>query len=386
MTVFNSARLVAGAALALVFCTPALADDFSVKSDKGAQLSADILETFDAAWAMTFLPDGRAVVTEKTGEIWLLDDAGKKSGKIGNAPKVQARGQGGMGDFIAHPEFAKNRTVFLSYVERDAADHKSSGAVVERATLTLGAKSGTLTGRKIIWRQSPKVTGNGHYGHRLAIAPSGHLFITSGERQKFNPAQNMDSNLGKVLRINQDGSIPTDNPFYGSGGVTDEIWTLGHRNPLGIDFDASGNLWVHEMGPRDGDELNLIVRSANYGYPEVSNGKHYSGVDIPDHDTNPIYEKPKAYWVPAISPAGFAIYDGDLLTDFKGSGFIGGLSSEALIRVTFDSDKKGRPRAKEAERFSWDRRIREVEQGPDGALYVLEDSDDGRLLRLSPAQ
>ena len=372
-------------ALAIALAAPAFADDFSVKSDKGASLSAQALETFDDAWAMTFLPDGRAVVTEKGGTIWLLNKSGKKTGKLGNAPKVKARGQGGMGDFIAHPDFAKNRTVFLSYVQRDKKDGSLSGAVVERAKLILGSKNGQLSDREIIWSQSPKVTGNGHYGHRLAISPDGYLFITSGERQKFNPAQNMDSNLGKVLRINQDGSVPTDNPFYGSGGVTDEIWTLGHRNPLGIDFDSAGRLWVHEMGPRDGDELNLIVRSANYGYPEVSNGKHYSGVEIPDHDSNPIYEAPKEYWVPAISPSGFEIYDGGLLPDYKGSGFIGGLSSMALVRIDFTKDSKGRPSAKEAERFEWERRIREVEQGPDGALYVLEDND-GRLLRLSPAQ
>lgn len=374
------------AASVLAVSAPAFADDFKVQSDKGASLSANVLETFDAAWAMAFLPDGRAVVTEKTGEIWLLNTDGKKSGKIGNAPKVQSRGQGGMGDFIVHPDFKKNSTVFLSYVERDKEDGSLSGAVVERATLTMGSRNGNLTGREIIWRQAPKVTGNGHYGHRLAIAPDGHLFVTSGERQKFNPAQNMASTLGKVIRINQDGSVPKDNPFYGNGAAANEIWSLGHRNPLGIDFDASGNLWVHEMGPRDGDELNLIVRGANYGYPEVSNGKHYSGVDIPDHDTNPIYEAPKAYWVPAISPAGFEIYDGDLLADYKGSGFIGGLSAMALVRVTFDEDSRGRPVASEAERFEWDRRIREVEQGPDGALYVLEDKEDGRLLRLSPPQ
>lgn len=374
------------AALTLTLAPAVFADDFKVTSDKGASLSAEVLETFDAAWAMAFLPGGQSIVTEKTGQIWLLDKDGQKSGKIGNAPKVKARGQGGMGDFIIHPDFSDNQTVFLSYVERDTGNNSLSGAVVERATLTLGSKNGNLTEREIIWRQAPKVTGNGHYGHRLALSPAGFLFITSGERQKFNPAQNMASTLGKVVRINQDGSVPQDNPFYGNGQAVNEIWSLGHRNPLGIDFDASGNLWVHEMGPRDGDELNLIVRGANYGYPEVSNGKHYSGVDIPDHDTNPIYEAPKTYWVPAISPAGFEIYDGDLMPDFKGNGFIGGLSSQALVRVTFSKDSKGRPAASEAERFMWDRRVREIEQGPDGALYVLEDGDDGRLLRLYPTQ
>jgi len=380
---FSAVRLSI-CAMSFALAAPAFADDFTIKSDKGASLSADILETFDNPWAMTFLPGGRAMVTEKGGTIWLLDKTGKKTGKVGNAPKVKARGQGGMGDVIAHPDFAKNGTVFLSYVERDKENGSLSGAVVERAKLVMGSKNGSLTQREIIWRQAPKVTGNGHYGHRLALSPDGYLFITSGERQKFNPAQNMASTLGKVIRINQDGSVPSDNPFYGNGDAANEIWTLGHRNPLGIDFDASGNLWVHEMGPRDGDELNLIIRAENYGYPEVSNGKHYSGVEIPDHDTNPTFAAPKAYWVPAISPAGFEIYDGDLLTDYKGSGFIGGLSSMALVRVEFSETKKGRPSAKEAERFEWGYRVREVEQGPDGALYVLEDND-GRLLRLYPS-
>jgi len=359
-----------------------------VKGTAGSNIEVTELERFDGGWAMTFLPDGRLLVTEQSGTLWLVGRNGKKLGKIVNLPEVSERGQGGFGDIVLDPNFTDNKHVYISYVERDQTDDNLSGAVVDRATLTLSARGGSLVQRKRIWTQSPKVTGNGHYGHRMAFSPEiandggGYLYITSGERQKFTPAQNMDMNLGKVVRIHADGSIPEDNPFADQAGVTKEIWTLGHRNPLGIDFDPEGRLWVHEMGPRDGDELNHIVRSSNYGYPVVSNGKHYSGVEIPDHDTNPVFKAPAAYWVPAISPAGFTIYDGTLFKNWQGDGFIGGMSSQALIRIEFEAGKRG-PVATEAERFEWGKRIREVETGPSGALFVLEDND-GRLLRVTP--
>lgn len=374
----------------------ASAAPFDVTGTAGTSLSATPLETFDSPWAMTFLSDGRALVTEKAGALWLLDNDGQKAGEIGNLPEVRAAGQGGFGDIVAHPDFADNGVVFLSYVERDADDDSLSGAVVERATLSLADDGGSLEGRERIWEQHPKVTGNGHYSHRIAIAPDGHLFITSGERQKFTPAQNMDMNLGKIVRLNQDGSAPADNPFHGNGPVADQIWTLGHRNLLGIDFDADGQLWTHEMGPKGGDELNRIVRSENYGYPDVSEGSHYSGEPIPSHESNPAYENPALSWNPVISPSGFVIYDGDVFGDWSGNGLIGGLSSQALIRVSFEQaptdnlgqapgDGETETIATEAERYSWDKRIREVEQGPDGSVYVLEDGVGGRLLRLAPA-
>lgn len=387
-------RLPLTLSLTLALAAPAFAQT-TVTGTAGTALQMTELATFDGAWAMTFLPDGRALVTEQTGSIWLLNQSGAKIARIGNVPDVQDRGQGGLGDIIIDPDFATNNIVYISYVERDAENNRLSGAAVTRATLTLTSNGGTLSDGDVIWRQFPKVTGNGHYGHRMVISPDGYLFITSGDRQKFTPAQNMDMNLGKVIRLNRDGSVPEDNPFFGQGGVTNQIWSLGHRNPLGIDFDAEGDLWLHEMGPKHGDELNRVLRSENYGYPVVSNGDHYSGKEIPDHSTNPIYENPAAYWVPAISPAGFTIYDGDLFEDFKSDGFIGGLSSQALIRVVFDSDKieaasdspsksdRRETIAAEAERFEWGKRIREVEQGPDGALYVLEDNE-GRLLKLTP--
>jgi len=353
---------------------------FEITGTSGTKLTATPLETFSRPWAMTFLPDGSALVTEKGGTIWLIDADGRKKGEIVGGPEVRARGQGGLGDIILHPEFASNSVVYISFVERDKSDSDLTGAAAMRAKLTLNDGGGSLSESKIIWRQEPKVSGAGHYGHRMAFSPDGHLFITSGERQKFSPAQDMNSNLGKVVRLTDWGRVPADNPYLGQGYVTEQIWTSGHRNPLGIAFAEDGQLWVHEMGPRGGDELNLIVREQNYGYPEVSDGRHYSGQPIPDHSTNPAYAKPAISWVPSISPAGLALYNGNLFSDWRGDALIGGLSGQALVRVELSASG-----ATEAERFEWGSRVREVEQGPDGAIYVLEDGGGARLIRLQPS-
>lgn len=355
---------------------------FRITGTDATTLRAEELATFDQPWAMTFLPDGRALVTEKEGAIWLLNTDGSKAGILSGGPAVEARGQGGLGDIILHPDFATTGQVYVSYAERGADNDELSGAAVELAKVTLTATGGAVTERSVIWRQFGAVPGNGHYGHRLAVSPDRHLFITSGERQKFTPAQDMGSTLGKVVRLNLDGSVPADNPFADQGGPAAEVWTLGHRNPLGIDFASDGKLWVHEMGPRHGDELNLIIRGQNYGYPEVSNGDHYDGRNIPDHVTRPEYAAPAAFWVPAISPAGLEIYEGDLFAGWKGNALIGGLSSEALVRVAIAADGT----AAETARYEWGKRVREVEQAPDGSLYVLEDKEGARLLRLVPIE
>ena len=320
---------------------------------------------------MTFLPDGRLLVSEKEGALKVFDIASKKTGNVSGVPAVDYGGQGGFGDVVLHPQFASNGLVYVSYAEKGDGDTR--GAAVARGKLTLDDNGGgALSDMKVIWRQVPKVSGRGHYGHRIAFGPDGKLWISSGERQKFDPAQDMKSNLGKIVRLNDDGSVPADNPFADQGGVTAQIWSLGHRNPLGLAFNAQGQLWEHEMGPKGGDELNRIERGANYGYPIVSNGDHYDGKVIPDHDTRPEFNAPEASWNPVISPAGFIIYSGDLFRDWKGDGFIGGLSSQSLVRIEFDGDK-----AREAARYDMGARIREVEQGPDGAIWLLEDEDDG---------
>jgi len=380
-------RLLLSIALA---ATPALFTTACVAADTAGTAAAPQLEKaqwpftatevarFDQPWAMSFLPDGSLLVTEKEGRLKHFNVQTKKSADITGVPKVAYGGQGGLGDVLPHPKFASNQLVYLSYAEEGENDTR--GAAVARARLVLAADgSGALQDLKVIWRQTPKVEGKGHYGHRLAFGPDGKLWITSSERQKFDPAQDMSGNLGKIIRLNDDGSVPGDNPFASQGGVAAQVWSLGHRNALGIAFDARGKLWVHEMGPAGGDELNLITRGANYGYPIVSNGNHYDGRDIPDHDTRPEFAAPKVTWTPVISPAGFIIYSGKLFPQWTGSGFIGGLSSTSLVRVAFDGDN-----AREAERFLMGERIREVEQGPDGAIWLLEDGSNGKLLKLTP--
>jgi aldose sugar dehydrogenase len=372
--------IVAGSAALLVACSDSSSGLFSnanaatSRTVAGAFVATE-LASFSEPWAMTFLPDGRLLVSEKGGTL-KVHALGGKTGNVTGVPKVSYGGQGGFGDVIIHPDFATNGIVYVSYAE--AGDRSKRGAAVARAKLTLDANGGgALSDLSVIWRQDPKVDGGGHYGHRMLFSPDGFLFISSGERQKFDPAQDMRANLGKIIRLKDDGSVPADNPFASQGGVAAQVWSLGHRNPLGIAFDAQGRLWEHEMGPRGGDELNLIERGANYGYPIVSNGDHYSGMPIPDHPTRPEFEAPKVTWNPVISPAGFIIYSGSVFPKWQGNGFIGGLSSQSLVRIEFNGTD-----AREAQRFSMGARIREVEQGPDGAIYVLEES--GRLLKLTP--
>ena len=377
-------NLLAAACGALFFTVLTTACTAQEKAGARAALPFEVTEAgkFDEPWAMTFLPDGRLLVTEKKGKLKVVtlaaDAADNNVGDITRVPKVAYGGQGGFGDVVLHPQFASNGWVYLSYAE--AGDDNTSGAVVARAKLTLDqAGGGTLSEMAVIWKQVPKVTGQGHYGHRIAFGPDGKLWISSSERQKFTPAQDMQSNLGKIIRLNDDGSVPADNPFAAQGGVAAQVWSLGHRNALGIAFDAQGRLWEQEMGPKGGDELNLIERGKNYGYPIVSNGDHYDGRDIPDHDTRPEFEAPKVTWNPVISPGGLMFYSGDRFPAWKGNAFIGGLSSESLVRIEFDGTN-----AKEAERYGMGERIREVEQGPDGNLWLLEDGSGGKLLKLSP--
>lgn len=331
---------------------------------------------FDRGWAMRFLPDGRLLVTEKAGALKLLDLESAHTIDIAGVPAVVNQGQGGLGDVIHHPDFEDNGLIYLSYVE---AGEGGTGAVVIRARLELGANAGSLTGIERIWEQRPKINTDGHFSHRLLFDSEKKLFITSGDRQRLQTAQERDNNLGKIIRLNDDGSIPSDNPFYSEGGIAREFWTLGHRNALGIALDARGRIISSEMGPQGGDELNLIEPGNNYGWPRVSEGEHYDGSPIPDHSTDPEYRAPMTSWVPAISPGSLEIYSGALSEELRGNAFLGGLSSQALIRVAISGDE-----AKEVERYPMNTRVREVKEGPDGALYLLEDGGTGRLLRLRP--
>lgn len=354
----------------------ACSDAFSV-SDR--PFTATTVADFEQPWAMTFLPDGELLITEMRGTLYRYRPGGDPE-EIQGVPEVAFGGQGGLGDVILHPDYADNNLIYLSYAE--PGEGNTRGAAVARARLERpDSGGGQLQDLEVIWRQIPKVSGSGHYSHRLRIGPDGYLWITSGERQKMQPAQNMEANLGKVLRLNEDGTVPEDNPFADRSGVTAQIWSLGHRNMLGMVFDSEGRPWVHEMGPRGGDELNLIKKGENYGWPIVSNGIHYDGEPIPDHGTRPEFVAPVVSWTPVISPAGFIIYDGDEFPQWQGSGLIGGLSSQSLVRIAFEGDT-----AREAERFDMGERIREVEQGPDGAVWLLQDGrhgGPGGLLKLT---
>jgi glucose/arabinose dehydrogenase len=344
--------------------------------DLGAQ-SAFVIEpvaTFREPWAMAFLPDGRVLVSEKRGALKLHSPAAGRTVDVAGVPEVEYGGQGGFGDVVLHPDFATNGLVYLSYAE--PGERGTAGAAVARARLELENGGPALEDLEVIWRQVPKVGGRGHYGHRIAFGPDGYLFLSSGERQEFEPAQDLDSNLGKIVRLHDDGTVPSNNPFAERGGVTAEIWSLGHRNPLGLAFDAEGQLWNTEMGPRGGDELNRVERGANYGYPLVSNGDHYSGRSIPDHHTRPDLKAPAISWSPVISPSSLLFYSGNEFPQWQGDAFVGGLSSESLVRIELGPDG---PR--EAERFRMGERIRAVEQGPEGAIWLLEDS--GRLVKLT---
>ncbi|AGH49257.1 putative glucose/sorbosone dehydrogenase [Sphingomonas sp. MM-1] len=339
---------------------------------------ATVVADFDSPWAMTFLPDGRMLVTEKAGRMLLVSADGKAATPLAGIPAVDSEGQGALMDVVLHPKFAENRLVYFSFSEKGEG---GKGVALARGTLAEGPAP-ALRDVQVIFRASPYVEGDGHYSGRIAFAPDGHLFFTNGERQKFDPAQDPKSTLGKVLRLNDDGTPAKGNPLA-ARGFHPAIWSYGHRNLLGLAFDAQGNLWEQEMGPRHGDELNLILPGRNYGYPIVSNGDHYDGRPIPDHDTRPDLEAPKVYWKPAISPAGLMIYSGDMFPEWKGSAFIGAMNMPGLVRVALDGTS-----AAKADQWDMDgQRIREVEQGPDGAIWLLEDGlrgSQGRLLRLTP--
>ncbi|SDC45315.1 Glucose/arabinose dehydrogenase, beta-propeller fold [Acinetobacter marinus] len=335
------------------------------------------IATFNEPWAIAKLPDGRLLITERQGKLKLFDPTSKQTLDVQGVPKVAYGGQGGLGDVVVHPHFADNHWVYLSYAVQGQGDY---GAEISRAKLDLSnPQQPKLINLEKIWEQVPKMSGQGHYGHRMLFDYEDKLWVASGERQHFDPAQDMTSNLGKILRLNEDGTPAEGNPFAGQAGVAQQIWSLGHRNPLGMALDLQGQLWIVEMGPEGGDELNLIKKGANYGYPLVSEGNHYDGRPIPEHRTRPEFQAPAISWTPVISPSSMIIYQGDQFPLWQGKAVIGGLSSQSIVIVDLTQ-----PVAKEVQRLDMGERIRGVLAANDGTLWIIQDGAQGKLLKMTP--
>lgn len=349
------------------------------EDDGGWPFEVEELDRFDEPWAMAFLPgSGDLLVTERNGTLHLRDaDSGERV-EVDGVPEVVDAGQGGLGDVVPAPSYEQDGLVYLSWAE---AGEGGTGAAVGRARLDTGDERPALRDLEVVWRQTPKVEGDGHFGHRIAFSADGeHLYVTSGDRQLGDPAQDLGNTLGTIVRLTPDGDPAPGNPYADEGGVTAEIWSWGHRNPLGIDLAADGTLWSTEMGPEGGDELNLVEAGANHGWPEVSDGSDYGGGEIPDHSDGDGFAAPARSWDPSISPGSLEVYEGDLFADWQGDALIGALSGEALVRVDLDGDTAG-----EAEVLDMGERIRAVEEAPDGSIWLLQDEGAGRLLRLTPA-
>jgi glucose/arabinose dehydrogenase len=341
----------------------------------------EVAKDFDNPWAIAFLPDRRMLITEKyDGKIRIVSLDGKKSEAVEGVPRVDGRDQGGLLDVEVGPDYPTSKLVYISYYEPREG---GNGLAVARARLA-DVATPRLTELRVIFRMQPTLDSHMHAGGRLVFAKDGTLFVTLGERSIKKgrvQAQDLASDLGKIVRIFPDGTVPQDNPFLNRAGARPEIWTLGHRNVLGADLDQQNRLWVAEMGPRGGDELNLISRGKDYGWPTIGYGEEYSGEPIHETTQAPGMEQPVYYWDPVISPGALTIYSGDLFPEWKGNFFIAGLSSKALVRLSLEGD-----RVTGEERLLADRgeRIREVVQGPEGALYLLTDGSDGKLLKLGP--
>jgi glucose/arabinose dehydrogenase len=328
-------------------------------------------------WGLELLPDGRMLVTERPGRLRIVDRDGSLSPPLAGVPAVLARGQGGLLDVALDPAFIENRIIYLSFAEPGAGG--TAGTAVVRARLA----EGRLDDLRLVYRQEPKVIGTAHFGSRIVFRPDGTLFITQGERFDYRQqAQDLMSDLGKIVRINSDGSIPRDNPFVGRGDARPEIWSYGHRNVQAAAIQPeTGQLWTVEHGARGGDELNHPEAGKNYGWPVITYGRDYSGWKIGEGAVKAGMEQPVYYWDPVIAPSGMTFYTGDAFPGWKGSILVGGMAPGRLVRLTL---LNGRVTSEERYLGELKERIRDVRQGPDGLLYVITDSKQGRILRLSP--
>ena len=340
--------------------------------------------TFEEPWAIRFAPGTDMLfVTEKAGTLKVMDTRTGQVATVAGVPEVDYGGQGGLGDIAFLPGEASQpldgRVIYLTWAEKGENDTR--GAAAGRGILVCAEITACrIKEFSVIWRQDVKVTGRGHYSHRITFDPNGrHMYIASGERQKMLPAQDIDNNLGTIVRLKLDGAPAKENPFAERGGTAVQVWSYGHRNILGMAFDAAGRLWEVEHGPAGGDELNLVKRAANYGWPLVSDGDHYNGDPIPDNATRPDLTGPVLGWTPVIAPSDMLFHSGKLFAPWKGDALITGLATKALIRVSFDGET-----ARESARYPMDKRLRSLTEGADGAVWVAEDGKGARLLKLTP--
>jgi aldose sugar dehydrogenase len=378
------AALTIMVAVSLILAAPPFALAQAPRSPTPAPMNGAVrLETvatgLERPWALAFLPDGRILVTERRGRLRIVERDGRVSKPLDNVPPVVARGQGGLLDIALHPRFAENLLVYLSYAE--PGENNTAGTAVARGRLA----EGKLDDVQVIYRQQPKVEGGNHFGSRLLFARDGTLFVTQGDRFGYRErAQDLSSGLGKIVRINPDGSVPKDNPFVGRSGTRPEIWSYGHRNVQSAAFHPeTGQLWTVEHGARGGDELNHPEAGKNYGWPVITYGVDYSGAKIGEGTAKPGMEQPVYYWDPVIAPSGMVFYTGEAFPDWKGSILIGSLTPGLLVRLTLKDGQVARE-----ERYLGDlgERIRDVQQGPDGLIYLVTDSRDGRVLRVRPSK
>jgi glucose/arabinose dehydrogenase len=376
-------RCVSCFLFALFLAAPAAAQE-SVKGGSSAKHDFNVetvAQGLEHPWAVAFLPDGRALITERPGRLRILSRDRKLSEPVAGVPRVAASGQGGLLDVALAPDFEKSRRIFFTYAEpRDG----QSGTAVAHARLAEEGGAARLEDLQVIFRQQPAYSGGRHFGSRLAFAPDGNLFVTLGERGQMDPAQDLSNHIGKVVRIRPDGSVPQDNPFAGRKDARPEIWSYGHRNPQSAAIHPeSGRLWTVEHGPRGGDALIAPEAGKNYGWPEVSYGMHYSGVRIPDPSLRPEFAQPLYHWTPSIAPSGMAFYTGDAFPNWRGSLFVGALVLRHLNRLELAGEK-----VVNEERLltGLRERIRDVRQAPDGTLWLLTDARTGQVLRLSPVK